>query len=81
MTKVGENISVRRFDVIESRGIVGTYLHGMRIGVLVEIEGGSVELARDLAMQIASLAPRYVSGEDVPKELAKGARDHRCADG
>ncbi len=60
MTKVGENISVRRFDIVESRGTVGTYVHGTRIGVLVEIEGGELALARDLAMQIASLAPRYV---------------------
>jgi elongation factor Ts len=75
VTKVGENISVRRFDVIESRGTVGTYLHGMRIGVLVEIEGGSAALARDLAMQIASLAPRYVAGEDVPKEIVDKERE------
>jgi elongation factor Ts len=75
VTKVGENISVRRFDVIESRGIVGTYLHGMRIGVLVEIEGGSLTLARDLAMQIASLAPRYVTSDDVPKEIVDKERE------
>jgi elongation factor Ts len=75
VTKVGENISVRRFDVVESRGTVGTYLHGMRIGVLVEIDGGSATLARDLAMQIASLAPRYVSGEDVPKEIVDKERE------
>src|SRR6185503_4535970 len=41
VTKVGENISVRRFDVIESRANVGAYVHGTRIGVLVELEGGS----------------------------------------
>ena len=75
VTKVGENISVRRFDVIESRGTVGTYLHGMRIGVLVEIEGGNVALARDLAMQIASLAPRYVTSDDVPKEIVDKERE------
>jgi elongation factor Ts len=75
VTKVGENISVRRFDVVESRATVGTYLHGTRIGVLVELEGGSAELARDLAMQIASLAPRYVSNDDVPKELLDKERE------
>jgi elongation factor Ts len=75
VTKVGEKIAVRRFDVIESRGIVGTYLHGMRIGVLVEIEGGDVALARDLAMQIASLAPRYVTGDDVPKDIVDKERE------
>jgi elongation factor Ts len=75
VTKVGENISVRRFDVVASNATVGTYLHGMRIGVLVELEGGTPELARDLAMQVASLAPRYVSNDDVPKELLDKERE------
>lgn len=75
VTKVGENISVRRFDVIESAGNVGSYLHGTRIGVIVDLEGGTPELARDLAMQVASLAPRYVSGDDVPKEIVDKERE------
>jgi elongation factor Ts len=75
VTKVGENISVRRFDVIESRGNVGAYVHGTRIGVLVDVEGGNPELARDLAMQVASLAPRYVANDDVPKELLDKERE------
>jgi elongation factor Ts len=75
VTKVGENISVRRFDVVESRGNVGAYLHGARIGVLVDVEGGNAELARDLAMQVASLAPRYVANDDVPKALLDKERE------
>jgi len=75
VTKVGENISVRRFDVVESRGNVGTYVHGTRIGVLVDLEGGDLAFARDIAMQIASLAPRYVAGDDVPKELLDKERE------
>jgi elongation factor Ts len=75
VTKVGENISVRRFDVVESRGTVGTYLHGTRIGVLVDLDGGDTAFARDIAMQIASLAPRYVSNDDVPKELLDKERE------
>jgi elongation factor Ts len=75
VTKVGENISVRRFDVVDSRATVGAYLHGVRIGVLVEIEGGSPMLARDLAMQVASLAPRYVSGDEVPKDILDKERE------
>ena len=75
VTKVGENISVRRFDVVESRGNVGTYVHGTRIGVLVELDGGDGVFARDIAMQIASLAPRYVAGDDVPKELLDKERE------
>jgi elongation factor Ts len=72
---VGENIAVRRFEVIESGGTVGAYLHGTRIGVLVELDGGSAELARDLAMQVASLAPRYVAADDVPKDLIEKERE------
>jgi len=75
VTKVGENISVRRFDVVDSRGTVGAYVHGTRIGVLVEVEGGTPELARDLAMQIASLAPRYVTNDDVPKDILDKERE------
>jgi len=75
VTKVGEKISVRRFDVVESSATVGSYLHGTRIGVLVEIEGGNATLARDLAMQVASLAPRYVSGDDVPKDVVDKERE------
>src|SRR5262245_49596609 len=75
VTKVGENISVRRFEVIESRGNVGASVHGTRIGVLVEVEGGSPELARDLAMQVASLAPRFVSNDDVPKDIVDKERE------
>jgi elongation factor Ts len=75
IVKVGENIAVRRFDVVESNGHVGGYVHGNRIGVLVELEGGNAELARDLAMQVASLAPRYVSGDEVPKEILDKERE------
>jgi elongation factor Ts len=75
VTKVGENISVRRFDVVESLGNVGTYVHGSRIGVVVELEGGDAPFAKDIAMQIASLAPRYVAGDDVPKEIVDKERE------
>jgi len=75
VTKVGENISVRRFDVVESRGNVASYVHGTRIGVLVDLEGGDTAFARDIAMQIASLAPRYVTSDDVPKELLDKERE------
>ncbi|HXS80543.1 MAG TPA: translation elongation factor Ts [Gammaproteobacteria bacterium] len=75
VTKVGENISVRRFDVVESRGNVGAYVHGTRIGVLVDLEGGDTAFARDIAMQIASLAPRYVTSDEVPKELLDKERE------
>jgi elongation factor Ts len=75
VTKVGENIAVRRFEVIESRGTVAAYLHNNRIGVLVELEGGNVDLARDLAMQVAATSPRYVAPEDVPQDVLAKERE------
>ncbi len=72
VAKIGEKISVRRFTRLESAGPLGTYLHGTRIGVLVRLEGGTDELARDLAMHIAASNPRYISTGDVPAaEVAK----------
>jgi elongation factor Ts len=75
VTKVGENIAVRRFEVLEGMGNVGAYVHGTRIGVLVDLEGGSPELARDLAMQVASLAPRYVTNDQVPQDVLDKERE------
>jgi len=72
VVKVGENIAVRRFHRLQTKGTVGSYLHMGRIGVLLELDGGTVELARDLAMQTAATSPRYVAPENVPHdELAK----------
>jgi len=69
IAKVGENINVRRFKTIKTDGsIVGSYMHGIRIGVLVELEGGSVELAKDIAMHIAATNPVCISEADVPAE-------------
>jgi elongation factor Ts len=75
VTKVGENISLRRFEVVESRANTASYVHNNRIGVLLELEGGTRDFARDLAMQVASLAPRYVSADDVPKTLLDKERE------
>lgn len=66
VAKVGENINVRRFQVLESQGTVGSYSHMGRIGVLVELEGGDEVLAKDLAMQVAASAPRHVGPDDIP---------------
>ena len=72
VAKLGENISVRRFSLVASDRLVGAYSHMGRIGVLVEVDGGTAELAKDLAMQVAATSPRYVSADEVPEgELAK----------
>jgi elongation factor Ts len=72
VAKVGENIAVRRIAALAGKGAVGAYAHMNRIGALVELENGSTELARDLAMQVAATSPRYVSIDDVPAaDLAK----------
>jgi elongation factor Ts len=72
VAKIGENISVRRFVVAESAGLVGAYLHGTRIGVLVATQGGDLALARDLAMHVAASNPPYLSVAQVPAaEVAK----------
>jgi elongation factor Ts len=72
VAKIGENITVRRFELVEPAGMVGSYIHQNRIGVLVELEGATEALAKDMAMQIAATAPAFVSVDDVPEaERAK----------
>lgn len=69
ITKIGENIQVRRFQRIEAVGKMGSYKHGTRIGVVVDIEGGDDELLKDIAMHIAATNPTCVSEEQVPAEM------------
>lgn len=69
VAKIGENVSIRRFDGIAGDSNLGVYLHGTRIGVMVEVSGGDTELARDIAMHIAASRPVCVKEEDVPQDL------------
>ena len=72
ISKIGENISVRRFVRVNSSGSIYTYRHGVRIGVVVDMEGGDAELGRGIAMHIAASNPVCVCEEDVPADtLAK----------
>ncbi len=75
VAKIGENISVRRCAVLESPGPLGAYVHGTRIGVLVALEGGTAELAHDLAMHVAASNPRYLSVAEVPAEVLAKERE------
>ena len=66
---IGENMSIRRFERFESAGLVEKYIHGDgKIGVLVELEGGDTELAKDICMQIAAARPEFLDRESVPAE-------------
>ncbi|SDM18027.1 translation elongation factor Ts (EF-Ts) [Modicisalibacter muralis] len=68
--KIGENISVRRAAVIDAPagGVVGEYVHGGRIGVLVQLTGGSAEVAKDVAMHVAAINPAVARPGDMPQE-------------
>jgi elongation factor Ts len=77
VAKIGENISIRRFERVESPGLLGSYLHGTRIGTLVAIEGGDIALAKDLAMHVAASSPAYLSAADVPEEAKAKERSIR----
>jgi elongation factor Ts len=77
IAKIGENISLRRFERIDSTGLLGSYLHGTRIGTLVAIEGGDAQLARDLAMHVAASNPAYLAAADVPEAAKAKERDIR----
>ncbi len=73
--KIGENIGVRRITLVEG-GVVGSYLHSNnRIAVLTQLEGGSVELARDVAMHIAAVNPQVVSPDDMPAEQVEKEKE------
>jgi elongation factor Ts len=75
--KIGENIGVRRIsEVIPANGVVGAYVHSNnRIAVLVELNGGTVELARDIAMHVAAIKPEVVSPADMPAALVEKEKD------
>ncbi len=66
IAKIGENISVRRFMLVNAQAVVGTYLHGTRIGAVVAMKSGDEALAKDIAMHVAAINPLYLSANEVP---------------
>lgn len=66
--KIGENISIRRFERLDASGKLTQYLHGAKIGVLVDVEG-SEETAKDVAMHVAFAKPRFMKKDDVPADV------------
>ena len=78
ISKLGENITIRRFQRVESnQTIIGTYVHGTKIASIVEIDdrntyaGDDAELAKDIAMHVAASKPEYLSTSDIPDEIIK----------
>jgi elongation factor Ts len=74
IAKIGENVSVRRFEAINAVGEIGEYAHGSRIGVIIDVTGGDSELRKDLAMHIAAAAPVCIAEQDVPTEQLERER-------
>jgi elongation factor Ts len=70
VAKIGENVQVRRLAHLDAGdGVVGTYIHGGRIGVMVALSGGDEELAKDIAMHVAALNPAFRDVADVPADV------------
>jgi elongation factor Ts len=72
--KIGENLSIRRFRRMTSTGRIASYVHGNRIGVLVDLTGGDATLGKDLAMHVAASKPVAVSKAGVPAEVVAKER-------
>lgn len=67
--KIGENITVRRFMHFQTAGQIAIYLHGSKIGVMVDFSGGDEQLGKDIAMHIAAANPQFLNRESVPVDV------------
>ncbi|UBB26272.1 translation elongation factor Ts [Pseudoxanthomonas sp. z9] len=79
ISKVGENVQVRRLVRADSSNNVAAYVHGGRIGVLIEVKGGDAELARGLAMHVAAMNPPYIKASDVPADFVAKEKEIELA--
>jgi elongation factor Ts len=73
--KIGENMSIRRFKRFETGAKLTSYLHGSRIGVVVEFDGADEQVGKDVAMHIAAMKPVSLSSDQVPAELIEKERN------
>jgi elongation factor Ts len=73
--KIGENIQVRRAQLIEAEGVVGSYIHGGKIGVIVSLKGGNVDLGKDVAMHVAASNPLVVNPDEVSQEVLEKEKE------
>jgi len=69
VSKIGENITIRRFERIPLNGTAGSYIHGNKIASLAIIENGDEQLAKDIAMHVAASQPEYIQFSDIPEDL------------
>ncbi|HEU4374356.1 MAG TPA: translation elongation factor Ts [Telluria sp.] len=72
--KIGENMSIRRFQRFETTAKLASYLHNSRIGVMVEFDGPDEQIGKDIAMHIAAMKPVSLSADQVPAELIEKER-------
>jgi elongation factor Ts len=73
--RIGENMSIRRFQRFETEGLIAAYVHGgAKIGAIVDLVGGDAALAKDMAMHIAARKPKALSKEGVPQDLIETER-------
>ncbi len=79
IAKVGENVLVRRLARIDSANHVAAYVHGGKIGVLVEVKGGDAEFARGVAMHVAAMNPPHNKASDVPAEFVAKEKEIELA--
>lgn len=79
IAKVGENVQVRRLARVDSSNHVAAYIHGGRIGVLVELKGGDADLARGIAMHVAAMNPPYNKAADVPADFVAKEKEIEMA--
>jgi len=75
ISKIGENMAVRRFERFDAAGVISSYKHGVRIAVVVDIENGDEELGKDIAMHIAASRPSCISEADVDQALLDKERE------
>jgi elongation factor Ts len=76
ISKIGENVTVRRMAHYKTKGdVFGTYVHGTRIGVIVEMKGGTSTLAKDIAMHVAASRPLCVKPEQVSADVLDKERE------
>jgi elongation factor Ts len=76
--KIGENMTIRRFKRIQAKGKLALYLHGAKIGVLVDYEGPE-EVGKDLAMHIAFAKPQHMTKDQVPADIVAREREIQLA--